>query len=275
VVRRFPLTCGIDVAGEVVSSASAVFSEGQAVLVTGYGLGVSHDGGYAGYVRVPADWVVPLPPGLDMRQAMILGTAGFTAALAMHRMQQLGQSPALGPLLVTGASGGVGSIAVNLCHGLGYEVVAVSGKPELGGWLRDLGAAEVIGRDAVPKQPRPLESALWGGIIDNVGGPVLAALLPAVRPAGNVAAIGLAAGTELHTTVMPFLLRGVSLIGINSVDCDMALRRELWSLLAGTWRPTALDRIATRTVALDELPLVFEDMLAGRTHGRILVALDD
>jgi len=274
VIRQFPLTCGIDLSGEVVASEHPGFSPGQPVLVTGYGLGVSHDGGYAGDVRAPADWVIPLPDGLDLFQAMVLGTAGFTAALALHRMQCLGQRPEQGPVLVTGASGGVGSIAVNLFHGLGYEVVAMSGKPEQADWLRSLGAAEIVGRDAVPKQPRPLESAQWGGVVDNAGGPVLAALLPRVRPGGNLASIGLAAGVELHTTVMPFLIRGVSLIGINSVDCEGDLRRELWSRLGGAWRPAGLDRIATRTVPLDDLPLVFDEMLAGRTHGRIVVALD-
>ena len=273
IVRAFPRVGGIDAAGAVAQSRDARFREGDEVLVTGWGLSVDHDGGYAQYLRVPADWALPLPPGLDAEAAMTLGTAGFTAALAVYRMQANGQCPELGPVLVTGASGGVGSIAVNLLHHLGYQVTALSGKPALSDWLRELGADEVLARDALPGGDRPLERARWGGAIDNVGGEVLARLTRTLRPWGSIAAVGLAGGSELHTTVMPFILRGVSLLGINSADAPSPLRVKLWDLLAGDWRPPALAQLRTERVGLDELPGVFERMLAGQTHGRILVDL--
>jgi NADPH2:quinone reductase len=271
IVRAFPRVGGIDAAGAVAQSRDARFREGDGVLVTGWGLSVDHDGGYAQYLRVPADWVLPLPAGLDAESAMTLGTAGFTAALAVHRMQANGQCPELGPVLVTGASGGVGSIAVNLLHHLGYQVTALSGKPELSDWLRGLGAGEVLARDALPGGDRPLEHALWGGAIDNVGGEVLARLTRTLRPWGSIAAVGLAGGSELHTTVMPFILRGVSLLGINSVDTPAALRAKLWDRLAQDWRPPALARICTEQVGLDGLVGVFERILRGQAHGRVLV----
>ncbi|MCU0835212.1 MAG: oxidoreductase [Chromatiaceae bacterium] len=273
IVRSFPRVGGIDAAGVVAESRDARFREGDRVLVTGWGLSVDHDGGYAEYLRAPADWVLPLPAGLDAESAMTLGTAGFTAALAVHRMQANGQCPALGPVLVTGASGGVGSIAVNLLHHLGYQVAALSGKPALADWLRELGADEVLARDALPGGDRPLERALWGGAIDNVGGEVLARITRTLRPWGSIAAVGLAGGSELHTTVMPFILRGVSLLGINSADAPRPLRGKLWDLLAGDWRPPALAQIRSERVGLDALPGVFERMLAGQTHGRVLVDL--
>jgi NADPH2:quinone reductase len=204
---------------------------------------------------------------------MILGTAGVTAALAIHRMQVNGQRPDMGPILVTGTTGGVGSLAVDLLTHLGYELAAVSGKPELHHWLRTLGASRVLGRDELPGEQRPLEKAVWGGALDNVGGEMLARITRTVRPGDNIASVGLAGGHRLETTVMPFLLRGVSLLGINTVDVPSALRQTLWDHLATDWRPPHLESIATGTIRLEGLPNAFERMLAGRTHGRILVTL--
>ncbi|MBK1716176.1 YhdH/YhfP family quinone oxidoreductase [Thiocystis violacea] len=275
ILRTFPLVGGVDAAGRVERSEHPSYRAGDAVIATGWGLSFDHDGAYAQYLCVPGDWLVPMPEGLDARAAMILGTAGFTAALALHRMLVNGQRPELGPILVTGASGGVGSMAVAILARLGYEVVAVSGKPALQDWLKGLGAARVIGRDALAEAQRPLEAAEWGGAIDNVGGELLAQITRTTVPNGNIAAIGLAGGHELHTSVMPFILRGVSLLGCNSVDVPNPLRAELWGHLAGDWRPAALASMATETIGLTGLPEAFERLLAGRTHGRILVRLDE
>ncbi|BCU08268.1 YhdH/YhfP family quinone oxidoreductase [Allochromatium tepidum] len=273
ILRTFPLVGGIDAAGEVEASRHPKYRAGDAVIATGWGLSFDHDGAYAEYLCVPGDWLVPMPAGLDARAAMILGTAGFTAALAVHRMQVNGQRPELGPILVTGASGGVGSMAVAILARLGYEVAALSGKPDLHDWLKGLGAARIIDREALAGATRPLEKAEWGGAIDNVGGELLARITRTTVPGGNIAAIGLAGGHELHTTVMPFILRGVSLLGCNSVDVPNPLRTELWQHLADDWRPTDLDALLSETVAPDGLAEVFERVLAGRTHGRILVRL--
>lgn len=273
ILKTFPLVGGIDAAGTVEASRDPAFTPGEPVLVTGYGLSFDHDGGFGAFLCVPADWVLPVPPGLDPRCAMILGTAGLTAAMAVHRMQVNGQRPDMGPILVTGASGGVGSIAVDLLAHLGYEVAALSGKARLQGWLRGLGAGEILARDALPGGDRPLEKAVWGGAVDNVGGEVLARITRTLRPWGNVAAIGLAAGHGLQTTVMPFILRGVSLLGISSANAPHDLRALLWERLAGPWRPPHLEDIHTDTVQLDGLAAVFERMLGGETHGRILVEI--
>jgi len=273
ILVAFPLVGGVDAAGMVEVSADGRFGRGDSVLVTGYGLSFDHDGGYAEYLRVPGDWVVPMPAGLDPRNAMILGTAGFTAALAIHRMLVNGLRPDMGPVLVTGATGGVGSIAVDMLGHLGFEPVAVSGKKELREWLQDLGASRILGRDELPGKKRPLEKAMWAGAIDNVGGDMLARITRTIRPWGNIASIGLAGGAELNTTVMPFILRGASLLGINSVDVPHELRVQLWEHLATDWRPPHLERLLTATVGIDGLPGVFDDMLAGKTHGRVLVDL--
>jgi acrylyl-CoA reductase (NADPH) len=273
ILRRFPLTGGVDVTGRVAASRDPRFAEGDEVLVTGYGLGVESDGGYAEYVRVPADWVVPLPATLGPFAAMALGTAGFTAALALHRMEQNGQRPDLGPVVVTGASGGVGCIALDILHVRGYETAAVSGKAELRDFLTDLGADQVIGRSELPGGERPLEKAVWGGAVDNVGGAMLANLTRTVRPWGNIASIGLAGGVDLDTTVMPFILRGVSLLGIDSVNCPHALRNELWQRLATDMRPKHLEDIVEQTVDLAALPQVFKRMLGGETRGRTVVRI--
>lgn len=275
ILRRFPLVGGIDAAGIVVSSARADLREGDQVLVTGCGLSEVHDGGYAEYLRVPGDWVVPLPAGLDLRQAMALGTAGFTAGLAIQRLEDNHQDPAAGPVVVTGASGGVGSFAVDLLSGLGYEVVAVTGKPQATAYLRDLGASHVVSRQELELRGRPLETAQWGGAIDNAGGEMLAWLTRSVRPWGNIVSIGMAGGTALHTTVMPFILRGVALLGVTSANCPMPLRRRIWQRLATDLRPRALESVVHAEIDLDGLPAAFEDVLAGKTVGRTLVRIGD
>lgn len=275
ILKVFPLVGGVDAAGLVERSNDAGFRQGDAVLVTGYGLSFDHDGGYAEYLTAPAAWAVRIPQGMDPRSAMILGTAGFTAALAIHRMQVNGQRPDMGPILVTGASGGVGSLTVDILHHLGYEVAAVSGKQHLHDWLRALGASQILARGELPGGKQPLERAIWGGAVDSVGGEMLAQITRTVRPWGNIASIGLAGGHALETTVMPFILRGVSLLGINSVDVPYPLRRALWEHLATDWRPPHLEEVLSGTIRLDELPATFTHMLAGRTHGKILVDLRD
>ncbi|MDH5833812.1 YhdH/YhfP family quinone oxidoreductase [Luteimonas kalidii] len=270
ILREFPLVGGIDVAGHVVSSADPKFREGDEVLVTGSGLSETRDGGYAEYARVEAKWAVPLPMGLSLRESMILGTAGFTAALALLRMQENRQSPALGPLAVTGATGGVGSLAVDIFSRAGYTVHAISGKPAHAEYLKSIGASEVLGRDALATA-RPLESVRFGGGLDNVGGAMLASLLAQTRPYGNVASAGLAASADLPASVMPFIIRGVSLLGVASAGTAREIRDEVWRRLASDWKPRHLDLICTRETTLDGLPDVFQGMLAGGSVGRTLV----
>ena len=272
ILRRFPLTGGIDVAGHVVASTDPAFREGDEVLVTGCGLSETRDGGYSEYARVESKWAIRLPAGLSLRESMVLGTAGFTAALALLRMTENRQHPGLGPLAVTGATGGVGSLAVDIFSSAGYEVHAVSGKPAQAGYLEGIGATEVIGRDALATT-RPLESARFGGGLDNVGGPMLASLLAQTVPYGNVASAGLAATSELPATVMPFIIRGVSLLGVASAGTARDIRDEVWRRLAGEWKPRHLDRICTREIRLEDLPGVFDGMLAGGSLGRTLVTL--
>ncbi len=271
VVRRFPLTLGIDLAGEVADSRHPGFRPGQAVLATGFGLGVDRDGGLAEYARVPGDWLLAVPAGLDASRAMTLGTAGFTAALAVSRLQGNGQRPDQGPVLVTGATGGVGAWSVALLSHLGYEVVALTGKTDQADWLRALGASEVLPREALPEPGRPLTRARWAGAVDSLGGAALARLLSAIQPWGNVAAIGLAAGSDLETTVMPFILRAVSLLGVDSVSCPRPLREDLWQRLARDWRPPRTESLVAGILALEDLPRAFEEVLAGRIWGRLLV----
>jgi NADPH2:quinone reductase len=273
IARKLPLNGGIDVAGHVVADATGALAPGDPVLVTGCGLSEHHDGGFAEYVRVPADWVVALPHGLDPFTAMALGTAGFTAGLALMRLAENGLTPALGPVAVTGASGGVGSIAVDLLAARGYQVVAVTGKTEATAWLQELGAAEVVGREALVTKGRALERARWGGAIDNVGDSVLAELVRTTAPWGSVASVGLAGGTEVETSVMPFILRGVSLIGITSANCPGERRRRVWQRLASDWYPPHLDALVAETVGLDDLDRVFERLLAGQAQGRTVVRI--
>lgn len=270
ILRRFPLVGGIDVAGHVLASTDPAFREGDPVLVTGCGLGETRDGGYSEYARLEARWAIPLPAGLSLRESMVLGTAGFTAALALFRMLENRQSPELGPVCITGATGGVGSLAVDIFTRAGFEVHAVSGKADRHAWLRRLGARDVLGRDALATT-RPLESARFGGALDNVGGPMLASLLAQTVPYGNVASAGLAASAGLEVTVMPFIIRGVSLLGVASGGTARDIRDEVWRRLAGDWKPAHLDAICTREVGLAELPGVFATMLAGGSLGRTLV----
>ncbi len=273
ILRRFPLVGGIDVSGTVTSSTDKRFREGDEVLVTGHGLSETHDGGYAEYVRVPADWLVPLPAGMNLFDAMALGTAGFTAGLAVHQIEHNGQSPDKGPIAVDGATGGVGSVAIDILAGLGYEVVAISGKSEASAYLKELGASDVRSRQDLEIGKRPLEKAIWGGAIDNLGGEILAWFTRTVVPTGNIASIGLAASHELNTTVMPFILRGVNLLGINSVYCPVEVRHRVWQRLASDMRPRHLDKIVTGVVSLDEMSPVFERLVKGAATGRTVVRI--
>jgi putative YhdH/YhfP family quinone oxidoreductase len=271
ILRRFPLNGGIDVAGHVVESSDPEFREGDAVLCTGCGLSETRDGGYAEYARLKAEWTIPLPPGLSLRESMILGTAGFTAALALFRMRENRQAPALGPIAVTGATGGVGMLAVDIFSRAGFEVHAISGKPERADFLESLGARQVLDRHELALGDHALESARFGGAVDSAGGKWLAQLLASTAPYGNVASIGLAADSKLETTVMPFIIRGVSLLGIASAGTARDIRDAVWRHLATDWKPARLDAICTQEVGLDELPGVFDAMLAGHSFGRTLV----
>jgi NADPH2:quinone reductase len=271
ILRRFPLIGGIDVAGIVDASEDERFTPGDEVLVTGYDLGVAHDGGYAGYVRVPGDWVVPIPVGLTLFEAMAIGTAGFTAALSVVEMERNGLRPGNGPVIVTGATGGVGSVAVACLARLGYDVTALTGKTSEEDYLTGLGAATVLNRLTLEMGTRPLEKATWAGAVDAVGGDVLAWLTRTTNYWGAVASTGLTGGTELRMTVMPFILRGVSLVGVDSAMCPMNVRRDVWRRLATDMRPP-LTRIA-QTITLDELPQAFATLLAGKARGRYVVRL--
>jgi NADPH2:quinone reductase len=273
ILRRYPLVGGIDLAGVVESSADPSYQTGTAVLVTGCGLSETHDGGYAQFARVPGDWVIPMPPGLDAFTAMALGTAGFTAALAIHRMEQNGQEPAGGPIAVTGASGGVGSIAIDMLNARGYRVVAVSGKAQSVPYLEELGASEVLLRKDLDFGSRPLENARFGGAIDNLGGDALAWLTRTVDFWGNIASIGLASSASLNTTVMPFILRGVALLGINSSATRREWRLRVWQRIASDLRPRHLERIVTRTIPFEQLPAAFPDYIAGHSTGRTVVKI--
>jgi acrylyl-CoA reductase (NADPH) len=273
ILRSFPLNGGIDVAGVVESSSDPQFTPGMAVLATGSGLGEATDGGYAEFTRVGSEWVVPIPDGLDARTAMTIGTAGFTAALAIHRMEHNGQAPENGPVVVTGATGGVGSVAVDMLSSRGYEVVAVSGKRESEGYLKAIGASRILWRDELDFGSRALESIEWAGAIDNVGGEMLTWLTRTMGWWGNIASIGLAGSHELHTTVMPFILRGVNLLGINSMATPRALRLAVWDRVATDLMPQHLDMIGTRELALDDLPDAFQAYVDGTVTGRTVVRI--
>jgi len=273
ILRESPLVGGIDVAGHVVESSDAKFKEGDAVLVTGCGLSETRDGGYAQYARLESKWAIPLPSGLTLREAMVLGTAGFTAALSLYRMLQNGQVPSMGPIVVTGATGGVGSLAIDILTRAGFEAHAISGKLEHFDDLIALGAKQCISRKDLYWGQRPLETSRWAGAIDNVGGEMLAGLTRVIHPYGNIASCGLVADASLATTVMPFILRGISLLGIASTGTARDIRDAIWQHLASDWKPAHLDRIATREVGLDGLPAVFDTMLAGGSFGRTVVRL--
>jgi putative YhdH/YhfP family quinone oxidoreductase len=271
VTRVYPHTPGIDAAGIVVESTAAEFHAGDPVVVTGHDLGMNTAGGFSERVRVPADWVVPLPPGLSLRESMQLGTAGFTAGAAMERISARGVRPGNGEVLVTGASGGVGSVAVALLARAGYAVVAATGKSDAAGFLRGLGASRVVPREEVSDATsRPLLARRWAGAIDTVGGEILAAVTRSVDYEGAVAVCGNAASHDLTLTVYPFILRGVSLLGIESANLPMSERRALWARLAGEWKLGNLDLIS-REVALADLEPEIEAILRGGQRGRVLV----
>lgn len=271
VVRRFPHVPGIDVAGTVAQSTADAFAVGDQVLVTGYSLGETHWGGYAGYVRVPAAWVVPLPAGLSPMEAMTYGTAGFTAAQSVLAITERNIDPARGPVVVTGATGGVGSLSVGLLAKAGYEVVAVTGKPEAEALLNQLGAARVVSRDEVnDTSGKPLLSVRWSAAVDTVGGNPLSTILRSLDHRGVVAACGLVAGVEIPITVYPFILRGVNLVGIDSANCPMESRRAIWERLAGVWKLDELETLAT-TVNLAQLGGKVQEILAGKITGRVVV----
>ncbi|MBT8421617.1 MAG: YhdH/YhfP family quinone oxidoreductase [Gammaproteobacteria bacterium] len=275
IMRGFPLVAGIDVAGTVVQSASPDVREGDEVVVTSAGLGETRDGGFAEYVRVPAGQVIPLADGFSTRDAMALGTAGFTAALAVHRMEQNGQTPGQGPIAVNGATGGVGSVAIDLLSGRGYDVHAISSKTSAQEYLRKLGASTVLDAKALELGTRPLEKAIWAGAVDNLGGDMLSWFTRTTQYAGNVASIGLAASHKLETTVMPFILRGVNLLGINAVDTPRSLRMEVWQRLATDLRPRHLDTIVTGEIGLDEVTGCVQEWVDGKITGRKLVRLSN
>jgi acrylyl-CoA reductase (NADPH) len=270
ILRKFPLIGGIDVAGVVVSSSDARFKEGDRVVVTGYDLGVANDGGYSAYVRVPADWVVALPSSLTEFEAMALGTAGFTAALSVIRLEQNGLRTGAGPVVVTGATGGVGSTAVAILAALGYDVTAVTGKDSEHEYLMRLGAKTVMPRSTIEKSTRPIEKATWAGAVDPVGGDVLAWLTKTMSYGASIANSGLTGGIEVHTTVIPFILRSVNLLGIDSVMCPMPLRLEIWRRLASDMKPKMLASIA-REIPLSRLEHAFLTLVTGAAKGRFVV----
>ena len=273
IIRRFPCVGGIDLAGTVTESIDPRFKRGDAVICTSYDLGVAHDGGYAEYARIPADWAVPMPKGMSLFEAMALGTAGYTAGLAVTRMEANGLKPANGPVIVSGATGGVGSIAIDILSRLGYHVVALTGKDGETDYLRKLGAKEVLSRKSLDlSKIKPLDKATWAGAIDNLGGEVLAWMASTMMQDGTIASIGLAASMNLNTTVAPFILRGVSLLGIDSGSTPMPLRREIWGRLASDMRPQHLKEM-TRTIPFDELARAFDGLLKGAARGRIVVDL--
>jgi len=273
VARISPLVPGIDLAGTVVESGAPSIPPGSAVLAHGYELGVSHHGGYAEYARLPADWVVPLPAGLTTREAMAIGTAGYTAAMAIVALEARGLAPGAGPVLVTGASGGLGRHAVAILAARGYEVWAATGKPDEAERLRGLGAAGILSRDEVSApSERPLESGRWAGAVDAVGGPTLPYILRTLRPGAAVAACGNAGGAAFTTTVYPFILRGVALLGMDSANVPIDERRALWARLAADLRPPRLDEAVTE-IGLDELASALDAIVAGAARGRWVVRL--
>ena len=274
ILRRYPLVGGIDLAGTVVESTDSRFMPGDAVLAHGYDIGVAHHGGYAEVARVRGDWVVPLPEGLSLADAMAIGTAGFTAALAISRLEHNGLAPDRGPVIVTGATGGVGSMAVEMLAQRGYAVTALTGKESENGYLRGLGASEVMLRSSLDlTRIRPLGKAMWAGAVDNLGGDFLAWLASTMLPGGSIASIGLAAGHAVNTTVMPFILRGVNLLGIDAVAIEAERRAVIWERLRTDLQPAHL-REMTRMIDFEELPGVFDAFLSGQSRGRVVVKVN-
>jgi acrylyl-CoA reductase (NADPH) len=272
IVRSYPFVPGVDLAGIVAESNDSRFKTGDEVIATSYELGVSHYGGYSEYARVKADWVVPLPDGLTLKEAMALGTAGFTAALAIHQLEKNGLKPQNGPVLVTGATGGVGSVGISILSNLGYTVVASTGKTSEHDYLRELGASEIISREETSAESnRPLEKERWAGSLDSVGGSTLAYLLRTTKYGGSIAAFGNTGGPNLNTTVFPFILRAINLLGIESVNCPMELREQLWHRLASNYKPRRLLDMIGHEVPFEELPQALATILKGGTRGRTII----
>lgn len=273
ILRRYPLNGGIDLAGVVVSSEDTDFEPGTEVLVNGCGLSETIDGGYSEYARLASKSLVVIPEGMTPAEVMQIGTAGYTAALAIHRMEQNGQSPDRGPIVVTGATGGVGSVAIDMLSARGYEAVAMTGKDSEEAYLREIGASRILVRDQVELGKRPMEKAQWAGAIDNLGGDYLTWLTRTVDYGGNIASIGLASSPALQTTVLPFILRAVCLLGINSVDTPRGLRHAVWARIGSDLKPQHLDTIGHRTISFDELPNAFQGFIDGTITGRTVVEI--
>ena len=274
IVNTYPFVPGIDLAGVVVSSEDARFRAGDEVIATSYEIGVTHFGGYSEYARIPAQWIVPVPKGLTLKEAMIIGTAGFTAALSVWRLQENNSSPEKGKVLVTGATGGVGSFAVSILSTLGFNVEASTGKESEQAYLKKIGANTIVSREEVyDGKVRALGKQKWAAAVDPVGGEPLASLLSQIQYGGSVAVSGLTAGTKLPTTVFPFILRGVNLLGIDSVNCPMETRVKIWNRLATDFKPKNLEELIQQEVTLDQLPEVLPTLLKGQARGRILVKL--
>jgi acrylyl-CoA reductase (NADPH) len=273
ILQRYPLVGGIDIAGEVVSSQSDQFNPGDKVLVTGCNLSEKRDGGYTQYLRLDSNSVIPLPTGLSTRDAMAIGTAGFTAAISLYRMEALGQTPEAGPIVITGASGGVGSFAIDILSRAGYDVHAITGKVDQFDYLEELGASQCISRHDLHWGQKPLEKIKWAGCIDSVGGDMLAGISRVIDLWGNIACCGMAGGIGLQATNLPLILRGVSLIGISSVNTPYDIRKVLWDRLANEWRPRHLDLIANKEVKLNDLGEAFDLLMKGDALGRTVVDL--
>ena len=272
IVRTYPFVPGIDLAGVVDESSDARFKPGDEVIVTSYELGVSHYGGFSEYARVKADWVVPLPAGLTLKEAMALGTAGFTAGLAVHKLEYNGLKPQHGPVMVTGATGGLGSVAISILKNLGYTVAASTGKEAEQAYLRELGADDILTREeTTAESKRPIEKERWAGSIDAVGGATLAYLLRTTKNGGSVASCGNTGGVNVSTTVFPFILRGVNLLGIESVNCPMELRRQIWDHLASDYKPARLLDLIGHEAPFVELPQALAAILKGGVRGRTII----
>ncbi|WHY67957.1 acryloyl-CoA reductase [Neobacillus sp. SuZ13] len=274
IVRSYPFIPGIDLSGVVARSNDSRFKEGDEVIATSYEIGVSHYGGYSEYAQIPADWVVPLPEGLSLKEAMVYGTAGFTAALSVQRLEENGLTPNNGKVLVTGATGGVGSIAVAILAHRGYHVVASTGKQSEHDFLIELGASDILSREDVTGQKiRALDKQLWAAAVDPVGGKTLASILSKITYNGSVAVSGLTGGGDVPATVFPFILRGVNLLGIDSVYCPMETRIALWKRMAADFKPEHLLKVMNKEVSLDELPIYLSSILKGEARGRIIVKI--
>ncbi|RFU64430.1 acryloyl-CoA reductase [Peribacillus saganii] len=276
IVRSYPFVPGIDLAGVVVSSADSRFNEGDKIIATSYDIGVSHFGGFSEYARIPADWIVPLPEGLTLKEAMVYGTAGFTAALSIQQLENAGLTPEKGTVLVTGATGGVGSVAVAMLAKRGYQVAASTGKESEHDYLRSIGANEILSReDVYSGKIKALDKQIWAAAVDPVGGESLAAILSKISYGGSVAVSGLTGGTAVPTAVFPFILRAVNLLGIDSVNCPMEIRKPLWLRMATDLKPKGLLEDIQKELAFEELPKALETILKGQAKGRMIVKIGE